>query len=94
MNATTHPTTLKVSDRFTKKSSRRYTEDGERRVHCLTLLCEVTSVNSVGFEWRTVEVLTEENRPTTFEAFVPFEGSTAWFGWEAALTRGDVARVA
>jgi hypothetical protein len=85
--------TLNTADRFTKKGAHRYTENGERRIHRMELLCEVTSVNAVGFSWRTVEVLSEDERPTTFDAFVPVGGDTAWFGWEAALGRGDVQKV-
>lgn len=92
MNAQT--TALKIADRFTKNSRSRYTENGERRTHSLQLLCEVTSINAVGFSWRVIEVLSEEDRPTTFEAFVPTGGDTAWFGWDAALGRGDVQKVA
>lgn len=88
---TTQP--LKVGDRFTKRDRRNYTENGEKRTHRLELLCEVVRTHEVGFEWRTVDVMHEEGRPTSFAAFVAGKGQTAWFGWEAARSRGDVALV-
>ena len=86
-------TAMQVGDRFTSTSDRRFTEDGVRRMHHLDLLCEVVSTDAVGFAWNVVEVLNEENRPTTFAPFVPTAGTTAWFGWAAAVERGDVQRV-
>lgn len=100
-------TTLTVSDRFTKKDSSGWMDaDGNRQRHEYTILCEVVSTNAVGFEWRRLEVLEESNRPTTAElatvkgvtptegAFIATKGRTAWFGWEAAVNRGDAERVA
>ena len=86
---------MNVGTRFTKKAARRYTTaSGEKGTHSYELLCEITSTSGVGFEWVRVEVLAEDGRPADFDAFVPTSGSTAWFGWDAALGRGDVRVVA
>lgn len=85
---------MNITDRFTRKTSRPYTESGEKRQHEVELLCEVVSTDEVGFSWKTLEVLSETNRPTEFNGFIPEKGETAWFGWEAALGRGDVRKVA
>ena len=80
--------TISTGTRFTKNDERPYRLNGERHYHRQTLLAEVTSTDEVGFEYRIVEVLAEENRPEF--AGTPTGGSMAWFGWDAALGRGDV----
>lgn len=84
---------MNPADRFILKTIRRYTENGERRQHEIELLCEVVSTGEVGFAWKTVEVISEKARPTAFAGHTPEKGEIAWFGWEAALGRGDVRKV-
>lgn len=82
--------TIKVGTRFTKSGSRRYTErDGSQGTHEYLDLCEVTSLDSIGFAYTVVQRLSETGRPS-FGTTVS-NGSMAWFGWHAAAARGDVA---
>jgi hypothetical protein len=83
-------TSIEIGTRFTRRSERTYREDGERKVFAQTVLAEVVSIDAVGFEWRVVEVLAETDRPGFDQDSRPTGGSTAWFGWDAAVARGDV----
>lgn len=74
--------------RFTARQSLAYQINGERHYHTRTLLQEVTGLTETGFDYRTVEVLAEDNRPDF--AATPTGGQMAWFGWRAAAARGDV----
>lgn len=85
---------LVVGDRFTKRVDRSYRIDGQRKTHGLLLLCEVTDVDERGFQYRTVEVLEETDRPDFATDSAPTQGSCAWFGWYAGTGRGDLAKVA
>lgn len=89
MSASTN--TLTVGTRFTKTHSRPWRDaDGVRHYHAYTLECRVTALSESEFSWELLAVLDETDRPEA-GAFVPEHGKMAWFGWEAALERGDVA---
>ena len=84
-----------VGSRFTKATRNRYrATDGSHRHHEFVLLCEVVAVDPRGFEYAVVEVLEESGRPEGFPARqAPTGGEMAWFGWDAAVARGDVRMV-
>jgi hypothetical protein len=84
---------IQPGTRFTHRHERRYTEDGERRTFSQTVLAEVVSTDAGGFEWRVVEVVSETDRPGFDRSSRPTGGTMAWFGWDAAVARGDVAVV-
>lgn len=87
-NATSTPT---VGTRFTKTDSRGWRDESNtRHRHTYTLECRVTAITKMGFTWELLAVLDESDRPET-GAFLPEQGEIAWFGWEAARDRGDVA---
>lgn len=81
--------TITTGTRFSSHDARPYTENGERRIHETTVLCEVTSTDDRGFAYTVIEVLTETGRPSF--AGTKTGGNMAWFGWEAALANGRVA---
>ena len=86
---------LTTGSRYTKTTRNRYrVADGSHRHHEFVLLCEVVAVSARGFEYAVVEVLEESGRPEGFPARqAPTGGEMAWFGWDAAVARGDVRPV-
>lgn len=84
-----------AGSRFTKVTRNRYrVADGSYRHHEFVLLCEVVAVDARGFEYAVVEVLEESGRPEGFPTRqAPTRGEMAWFGWDAAVSRGDVRPV-
>jgi len=82
---------MNIGTRFIKSAERPYTEDGAKGLHCTEVMYEVTSTDRGGFEAKAVEVVSESGRPSF--AGNPLGVSMAWFGWEAALARGDVREV-
>lgn len=84
---------LEIGTRFTNRNSRTWRDDaGTRHTHSYTLECKVTGTTEFGFTWELLAVIDETDRPEE-GAFVPEKGSLAWFGWNAALNRGDVAAI-
>lgn len=79
---------IAIGARFMRTDSLPYTENGAKGIHATTTLCEVTSTDRVGFRYSVVEVLAESGRPSF--AGTPTGGSMAWFGFDAAIARGDV----
>lgn len=81
-------TTISTGTHFTKSEVRRYTENGVQGEHRTVIRYVVTNIDEVGFDADAVEVVSEEGRPSF--AADPKGCQMAWFGWDAALGRGDV----
>lgn len=81
---------LDVGDRFVRTDDRSYTDEaGRSGTHHTEVEYEVTSTDVNGFEANAVRVVAESGRPDFVNSFDPVGTSVAWFGWEAALTRGS-----
>ena len=78
-----------VGTRFMRSDSRPYTSaDGTKGVHETVVLNEVTATDMVGFTYVTTALLSESGRPAWAGGLGG--GRMAWFGWDAAVARGDV----
>ena len=77
-----------VGDRFIAINDRKFTEGGVKGIHHTEVMYEVTELTHNGFEAVAVKVVAETGRPTF--AGTPQGTSMAWFGWDAAVKRGDV----
>lgn len=73
---------------FTKKDSRPYTENGARGVHETVIRYRITETDQRGFTADVVEIISETGRPSF--AGTATGCSMAWFGFDAAIRRGDL----
>jgi hypothetical protein len=81
---------LTVGERFTQTSARRWTDDsGTKHTHTVVSRCEVTQRDAAGFGYTVVETLESTDAPPR-QAFAASAGTMAWFGFTAAVERGDI----
>lgn len=87
MTNTSRPT---VGTTYTRRDALDWKDaNGVLHTHKTTILFRVTEITTVGFKATAVELLEETERPPFVTGHTT--GHTmAWFGWEAALKRGDV----
>lgn len=81
-----------VGTTFIRTTSRTWqVDDGSALIHTLVMRCEVVEVDATGFDWRRLEILREDDAPTTFTPDRPERGSTAWFVVPTYIARGTLA---
>ena len=96
LRTTRQDTDPNVGDRFVESVDRTYTENGSKGIHHTEVMYEVTALTHNGFDARGVEVIAESGRPSFAGKRYPADTSTVsmvWFGWDAAVKRGDVKSV-